>query len=207
MAAPAKIDLFKQFKSEYVAKKEPVLVKTGKALYLGIKGKGSPGDEEFTASLGALYGVAYTIKMKRKFDGEQDYVVSKLEGQYWVDGENDRFEDVPRDHWCWKLMIRTPEFVTKAELVRGVAALNDKGKGALTEHVTLETLNEGQCVQILHLGPYEDEHTSIAKMIELIKIEGLAAAGLHHEIYLSDPRRVAPEKLKTIIRFPTRKAR
>jgi len=196
-----KIDLHKHHKAEYAASRKPALVKIGKACYLAIEGQGAPGTEVFTASIGALYGVAFTVKMTRKFSGRQDYAVCKLEAQWWSDGERE-FTAVPKQAWRWKLLIRTPDFVTQKEVESAVAVLLKRGKGKEAERVRLESLSEGKCVQMLHLGPYERESETIESMREFAASQALAFKGRHHEIYLSDPRRVAAEKLKTILRMP-----
>ncbi len=201
-----KIDLFKQLKGEdYLAPRKPALVTVEKAQYLAIEGQGAPGSDEFKIKIGALYGVAYTIKMTRKFAGEQDYVVGKLEAQWWSDSEASDFSSVPSDQWCWKLMIRTPDFVSMDELKKAVSVLLEKGKEPEVNQVGFETLTEGQCVQVLHVGPYEEEGETIAQMKAFAGDQGLMFSGYHHEIYLSDPRRVPPEKLKTILRRPAAK--
>ena len=197
----SKIDLYKQHKAEYAATRKPGLVKVGKACYLAIEGQGAPGSEMFTASIGALYGIAFTVKMTRKFSGQQDYTVCKLEAQWWCDGEQG-FTTAPKQAWRWKLLIRTPDFVAQKELAAAVAVLVKRGKGNGAERVRLESLSEGSCIQMLHVGPYEKEHETIASMKAFAGSKGLSLQGRHHEIYLSDPRRVAPEKLKTILRMP-----
>jgi hypothetical protein len=191
-----KIDLYAEYKKEYVAPRSPVLLTIGSAKYLTIDGQGSPGGDRFTAAIGALYGVAFTIKMTRKFGGKQDYAVAKLEA-LWP-GDMLR----PRDQWQWKLMIRTPAFVTGADLKRAITAQLDKGKHAEVKDVSLETIKEGRCVQMLHIGPYEKEDATRAAMRAFAREKGFSLAGPHHEIYLSDPRRVTPTKLKTILREP-----
>jgi hypothetical protein len=196
-----KIDLYKQHKSEYAATRKPALVKIGKQCYLAIEGQGAPGTQSFTTSIGALYGIAFTVKMTRKFSGEQDYAVCKLEAQWWSDGEAD-FAAAHQESWQWKLLIRTPDFVTRKEVESAVAVLLKRGKGMAAERVRLESLSEGKCVQTLHVGPYEKENETIEAMKAFAAGMGLAFAGRHHEIYLSDPRRVAPSKLKTILRMP-----
>lgn len=188
------------FKDEYKATRKPRLMTFKPSTYLSIDGQGEPGGEAFSDRIGALYGMAWTVKMTRKFGGKQDYTVGKLEAQWWADTPN--FADSPKDQWRWKLMIRTPEFVKKAELKKAVDVLLKRGKSAAVKDVRLETLREGRCVQMLHVGPYEREPETIAIMKAFAEAEGLAFNGRHHEIYLSDPRRVAPEKLKTILRHP-----
>jgi len=175
------------------------------ATYLSISGRGAPGGPEFTEKVGALYGVAYIIKMTRKFAGRQDYVVCKLEGQWWLDDSQQDFAAVPRDEWNWRLMIRTPDLITEDDLQKAVSALIEKGKSPQVRAVKLESIAEGLCVQMLHVGPYEHEAQTIAVMKAFAERQGLDFYGLHHEIYLSDPRRVRPDRLKTILRQPVRK--
>jgi hypothetical protein len=198
-----KIDLYKQHKLEYAAAKKPALVEIKPAVYLAIEGQGEPGGEQFKASIGALYGAAFTIKMTRKFGGEQDYGICKLEGQWWSDSGPD-LSKAPKDQWHWKLLIRTPGFVTEEELRKAAAVLIKRGKGKEVEQVRLESLAEGTCVQMLHVGPYDQECVTIARMKEFAADKQLEFHGRHHEIYLSDPRRVAPERLKTVLRCPVR---
>lgn len=205
MSKAEKIDLYKLHKDQYVAPKQPQLVEIQKARYLAVGGRGEPGGKEFAAKVGALYGVAYTIKMTRKFAGEQDYVVCKLQGQWWLDDERQDFSAVPREQWNWKLLIRTPDFVRDDELDRAVEVLLKKGKEPEVRQVKFESLSEGLCVQMLHVGPYEQEKETIVKMAAYIEEQDLEFHDLHHEIYLSDPRRVPPERLKTILRHPVRK--
>jgi hypothetical protein len=189
-----------EFKDEYKASKKPALLKLGTLSYLSIDGQGEPGGEAFSDRIGALYGAAYTIKMTRKFGGLQDYAIGKLEAQWWAETPN--FADSPKERWRWKLMIRTPAFVKKAELKKAVDVLLKRGRSAAVKDARLETLREGRCVQMLHVGPYERERDTIAIMKAFAESQGLALSGRHHEIYLSDPRRVTPEKLKTILRHP-----
>jgi len=207
MTTDAKIDLCKLHKDEYATPKNPVLVTVGEGTYLTVSGRGEPGGPEFTDRIGALYGVAYTVKMTHKFARLQDYVVGKLEGQWWVDGQCQDLGRVPRDQWNWRLMIRTPEIVTQAELHQAATTLIGKGKAPSADQVKLESFAEGRCVQMLHIGPYDREVETIARMKAFAEEKGLELHGRHHEIYLSDPRRVAPEKLKTILRIPVRKAK
>jgi hypothetical protein len=200
-----KVDLYQLHKADYAAPKKPVLLDISKATYLAIQGQGTPGGDSFTDKIGALYGMAFTVKMTRKFAGQQDYTVCKLEAQWWSGTTPGNFAQTPKEQWCWKLLIRTPEFVGQDELDRAVAVLHKKGKSPLVSEVKLETFTEGPCVQMLHVGPYEKEPETIALMQAHAEKSGLKLNGLHHEIYLSDPRRVAPEKLKTILRHPVTK--
>jgi len=195
---PAKLDLYKKHASEYAAPRTPKLVTIAPARYLTIAGKGEPGGEVFQQRLGALYNMAFTIKMARKFAG-RDYAVCKLEGLWWGGAKNPK-------HWSWKLLIRTPDFIAEAECRETADQLAAKGKDPAVREVLLETLEEGPSVQMLHVGPYTEEAGTIASMESFAREKGLELHGRHHEIYLSDPRRVAPARLRTILRHPVRPA-
>lgn len=206
-AVAEKLDLYREFKSEYAAKKTPALVKIGPAQYLTFEGQGEPGGELFQAAFQALYGIAFTIKMTRKFAGLGDYKITAPEGLWWADDmDKTPFNEIPKSLWRWILMIRTPDFIKKKDLKDAKAALKEKGKAPAAARVELVKLNEGQCVQALHVGPYENEPQTIEAMRAFAENNGLAFTGRHHEIYLGDPRRTAPEKIKTILRHPVKKA-
>lgn len=195
----AKLDLYAKHKNEYVAGKMPALVRVGPAKYLGITGRSAPGAEEFVRAVGALYTVAFTTKMARKLAGA-DYTVTKLEGLWWLDGA--AVEPTPTTIWNWHLLLRVPPFITEREIKKTIDGLVAKGKSEDVRRVSLVEINEGQCVQILHTGPYTEEKESIEKMRAFAAQAGRSFSGKHHEIYLSDPRRVKPEKLRTILRYP-----
>jgi hypothetical protein len=198
----AKLDLYEINKADYATPRTPVLLRIAQATYLGIAGRGTPGGEAFQQAIGALYSVAFTIKMASKFAG-RDYGVSKLEGLWWVDSGH-TFMTEPKDRWSWRLLIRTPDFIGKRELEAARKKLAEKGKEPLFKEVELTALNEDQCVQMLHTGPYDREAETVRQMETFAAAQGYRFDGLHHEIYLSDPRRVAPEKLQTILRIPVR---
>jgi len=205
MKTQQKLDLYRLHKAEYAATRKPALVELQPATYLAISGQGAPGGERFTASIGALYGVAFTIKMTRKFSGKEDYAVCKLEGQWGSESAQD-FAKLSRDQWLWKLLIRTPDFIGEEDLRQAVAVLLKRGKGEDVKSVRLEALAEGPCVQMLHVGPYDKERETVAVMKAYAEKQQLQFSGKHHEIYLSDPRRVPPERLKTILRLPVRRS-
>jgi hypothetical protein len=194
-------DLYRRHKSEYVAPRNPALVRVGPARYLSVSGRGDPNGPGFGAAVGALYGVAYTIKMAKKA-AKKDYVVAKLEGLWWGGRRGKLLIDSPRRTWRWKVLIRVPTFVTASNLARAKRELVRRGKSGGT--VRLESLREGRVVQLLHVGPYDREHESLGRMEEFARAKGVRLAGRHHEIYLSDPRRVAPARLRTILRRPVR---
>jgi hypothetical protein len=200
MAKHAKLDLYKQYKSEYVTPKEPVFVVVGPAKYLTITGHGGPGGEQFKSHISALYSVAFTIKMAEKFAGH-DYKVCHLEGQWWADDQCD-FRTHEAKDWLWRLLIRVPEFITQKELDNAIKTVLAKGKATSANQVKLEEVAEGRCVQMLHIGPYGKEKTTVDKMQTMAEGKGLHFRGPHHEIYLSDPNRVPPERLRTILRYP-----
>jgi hypothetical protein len=191
--APTKLDLYAEHRDEYVAPREPTLVDVAPARYLAITGHGKPGGTEFANAVAALYNVSFTIKMASKAAGS-DYAVSKLEGLWWKEGRS--------VEWTWQLLIRVPEFITRTHLAEAVKKLLERGKDEAVSRVTLETLDEGKCVQVLHVGRYTAEKPTIAKMRAFATQHGLSFRGRHHEIYLSDPRRVEVEKLRTILRQP-----
>ena len=200
-AATTKLDLYAKHKNEYVASaQKPGMVRVGPARYLGVPGKTPPNSEEFHRAIGALYNVAFTLKMARKSAG-QDYTVTKLEGLWSLDSAN-ADPASPSTVWNWELVIRVPPFITEREVRTTVATLVAKGKGDDVRKVRLVEVNEGECVQMLHVGPYTAEQPTLAKMKEFAELAGRKFSGRHHEIYLSDPRRVKPEKLKTILRQP-----
>jgi hypothetical protein len=202
MPVAKKLDLYKTHNDEYAAPKKPALIKVKPASYLCVTGRGAPGGEAFVTKLGALYNVAFTVKMEKKFAG-QDYAVCKLEGLWWGSGRTDFYLEPPAT-WNWKLLIRTPDFIKKRDVDKAVRRLIDKGKDPSVRAISLERISEGQCVQALHVGPYSRENETIAAMVDFARWKGLSFHGLHHEIYLSDPRRVAPERLRTILRHPVK---
>jgi hypothetical protein len=202
MKPQAKLDLYRQHAREYAVTTQPTFVEIGPATYLAITGQGAPGGQAFTDRIGALYGVAFTIKMTRKFAGRRDYAVGKLEAQWWHDDASGSFAQFPREEWRWRLLIRTPDFINPDDLAQAVTALLKRRKPPTVREVRLESFAGGRCVQMLHVGPYEREGETVAIMKAHAEKHGLQFRGRHHEIYLSDPRRVAADRLKTILRQP-----
>ncbi len=196
-----KIDLFAEYRHEYVQCKKPRLVTYDWAWYLSVDGRGKPDQPEFAEKVAALYAVAYAVKQASKKAG-QDYAVCKLEGMWHLDIGFDDFKTAPSTAWYWTLAIRTPDHIGPAELDAARQKLLAAGKSPAVAEVTQIMLEEGRCVQMLHIGPYDQEEPTLAAMRAFIEANGLYAIGRHHEIYLSDPRRTAPEKLKTLLRLP-----
>ena len=203
MADTEKLDLYKTHKSDYITPRQPALVAIARATYLTIDGQGEPGGDVFETRIAALYAMAFTIKMTSKFAG-QDYVVCKLEGLWWTDDGSSDFLSVPKSQWRWRMLIRTPSFIQRRQRASARDALLAKGKAAEVREVKLETIHEGRCVQMLHVGPYEAEAGAISAMQAFAAEQGMTFHGLHHEIYLSDPRRVSPQRLRTILRHPVK---
>jgi hypothetical protein len=196
------IDFKKLLKVFYCAPKEPTLVDVPPLAYLMIDGRGDPnGSAEFTAATEALFSVSYTLKFSLKKARVADWTIPGLEGLWWVDPP-DCFSLDRRDLWRWTLMILQPEEVTPGHLEAALAAVGGRRKGSPPPALRLETLHEGRSAQVLHVGSYADEPATIARLHAFIAAQGLSFRGRHHEIYLSDPRRCSPEKLKTIIRQP-----
>ncbi len=189
-----------KYQSEYVTPSEPVFVKVGPAMHLSITGRGAPGGEHFKLHISALYSVAFTLKMAKKFAGH-DYKVCHLEGQLWAEDGCDFRTHQPNE--ChWRLLIRVPDFITQKDVDEAIQPVMKKGKAVLSNQVKLEKLTEGRCVQMLHVGPYAEETTTVNRMHEMAENKGVHLRGPHHEIYLSDPNRVPPQRLRTILRYP-----
>ena len=206
-------DYKKEYKEFYMPKNKPEIVDVPEMNFIAVRGKGNPNDEagDYKAAIGLLYGIAFTIKMSKKgnhtIDGYFDYVVPPLEGFWWqedtVGVDYSRKED-----FCWISVIRLPDFVTKKEFQWAIKEA-EKKKGQDFSKVEFMTIKEGLCVQCMHIGAYDDEPATVALVDKFLSENGykndFTDKRMHHEIYLSDARRVAPERLKTVIRHPVRK--
>jgi hypothetical protein len=206
-------DYKKEQKELYMPKAVPTIVTVPRMNYIAVRGKGDPNSEgsEYKDSIGLLYGIAFTIKMSykgaRKIDGYFEYVVPPLEGFWWQENtvgiDYDKKED-----FNFISVIRLPDFVTRADFDWAIEEATRKKKQDFSK-VELFTYDEGKCVQCMHIGAYDDEPETIRRMHEYAESEGyvpdISESRYHHEIYLSDPRRCAAEKLKTVVRHPIRK--
>jgi len=174
------------------------------ARYLMIDGHGDPDTaQEFTEALEALYPVAYALKFASKGELGRDYVVPPLEGLWWADDMEAFTSARDKSRWEWTLLLMVPDWIDALMIARAVAAVREKGPRPRLDDVRCEVLSEGRCVQTLHVGSFDDEAAVLARMHhEFIPQSGLRMTGTHHEIYLSDPRRTAPERLRTILRQP-----
>lgn len=205
-------DFKKEYREFYLPSARPELVNVPPMNYLAVRGTGDPNEEggAYKASIGLLYAVAFTIKMSKKGDrrieGYFDYVVPPLEGFWWQPGVQG-FDVTRKQDFHWISVIRLPDFVRREDYDWAVAEAARKKKLDLSAMEFL-TVDEGLCVQMMHLGPYDDEPATVAKMDAWMAEQGytadFSAARLHHEIYLSDARRVPPERRKTVIRHPVR---
>ena len=199
----------KKEKALYLPKNKPEVIDIPEFKFITIEGEGSPADSVFTKYIGALYSLAYTIKMMpKKIDrqpkGYFDFTVYPLEGVWDInDKAKANFKGrINKEDLVYKLMIRQPDFVSKNFYSEMLEVAKEKKKNPLLEQINFERLSEGRCVQMLHLGPFEDEPASFEIMEDFAKSEGVVRLSkMHREIYLSDPRKVAPEKLKTVLRF------
>ena len=180
------------------------MVDVPKLRHLMIDGDGSPDGAAFQDAIGALYSTAYTAKFRLKADGRADFVVPPLEALWWADDES-AFDENRRDEWQWTLMLIQPDHVSGEDIADALATLEKKGKATSAhEIIKTEALDEGEAVQCLHVGPYDFMGGAISAMGAFAESNGLELAGKHHDVYLSDPRRTAPDKLKTVLRRPVR---
>lgn len=194
-----KLNLTKSYPEYYSATLTPNLVELEPCNYLSIQGNSSPEDALFTTAIEEIYAMAYQIKFMFKAE-EMDFVVPKMEAFWWVEGELP-FDEAPKEEWHWNILIRMPDFVGEGEVKIASEVLIEKAKLQADHKVELTSLHEGKSVQVLHIGGYDEEQESISKIEKFMESEGLQINGRHHEIYLSDPRKVSKEKLRTIIRY------
>lgn len=209
----AGFDYKKEYKEFYMPPKTPTIVDVPEMHYIAVRGKGDPNEENgaYKESIGLLYAIAFTIKMSYKgdhpIDGYFSYVVPPLEGFWWQDGKDD-FDYGHKEDFQWISLIRLPDFVSEADFRWAIDEATRKKKTDFSK-VEYLTCREGLCVQSMHIGPYDDEGATVAKMDAFAAEEGyvtdIGEHRHHHEIYLSDARRCAPERLKTVIRHPIRK--
>ncbi|WP_236652683.1 GyrI-like domain-containing protein [Chitinophaga vietnamensis] len=198
-----KLDLTKLYKTYYSAGPKPELATHHRGIFLSITGQGDPNGPAFAEATEALFTIAYAIKFICK-KVEKDFTVCKLEGFWWVDDQTTDPLQVPRHLWRYELVIRMPDYVTRQQFAEAVTTAEKKKNNVLLRKVDLKDIQEGQCVQILHTGPFSEEPATLALLFAYMKDAGLVSNGRHHEIYLSDFRKTAPEKLRTILRHPVK---
>lgn len=207
-----KFDFKKEYKSLYSSRQKPTLIDIPPLNFIMIDGEGKPTGKTYQDAIQILYSLTYTIKMSKKgtklIDGYYEYVVPPLEGLWYLeDGKLDF--NVDKNKWLWTSMIAQPDFVTKEVYNWALEECKNKKPDLDFSKARFETFREGLCVQAMHIGPYDDEVRTIAKIDKFIKENNLknvtGNVRKHHEIYLSDPRRTMPDKLRTILRFPVEK--
>ena len=207
-------DYKKEYKEFYMPKNVPAIITVPKMNYIAVRGSGDPNTEdgEYKTAIGLLYAIAFTIKMSKrgnhKIEGYFDYVVPPLEGFWWQDGiEGVDYSRKADFHWI--SVIRLPDFVSENDFRWTLQEAEEKKKQDFSG-VEFLTIEEGLCVQCMHIGSYDDEPATVQLMHEFMEKEGyeldITDRRLHHEIYLSDVRKVALDKLKTVIRHPIKKA-
>ena len=204
------VDFKKEYKEYYMPGNKPSIVTVPSMNYIAVRGHGDPNQEggDYKQSIELLYGIAFTIKMSKKGDrqieGYFDYVVPPLEGFWWQD-DVDGIDYEHKEDFNWISAIRLPDFVTKTDFDWAIEEATKKKKQDFSK-VEFLTCDEGLCVQCMHIGSYDDEPATVQMMHEYMEEQGydlnITDQRLHHEIYLSDARKVAPEKLKTVIRHP-----
>ena len=207
-------DYKKEYKEFYLPKATPGIVTVPRMNFLAVRGNGDPNVEggAYKESIGLLYGIAFTIKMSKKGDhrikGYFDYVVPPLEGFWWQDGVQG-IDYAHKENFQWISLIRLPDFVAREDFEWAIEEAAAKKKQDFSK-VEFMPYDEGLCVQCMHIGAYDDEPATIGKMHRYMEEQGyvldIKNERYHHEIYLSDARRVVPEKLKTVIRHPVRRA-
>ena len=205
-------DYKKEYKEFYLPPRKPGIVTVPEMHFIAVNGKGDPNEPEgeYKAALGMLYAIAFTIKMSykgsHKIEGYFPYVVPPLEG-LWRQGDGGMIDYAHKENFEWTSMIRLPEFVTREEFDWAIREATEKKKQDFSK-VQFFTYDEGTCVQCMHIGSYDEEPETIRLMQEYVKEQGyeedFSDIRLHHEIYLSDPRRAAPEKLRTVVRHPVK---
>lgn len=206
-------DYKKEYREFYLPKNKPSIVQIPRMNYVAVRGKGDPNEVggAYQSAISTLYTIAYTLRMSCRSDhqieGFFEYVVPPLEG-FWQQEGFEGFDPSRKSDLHWISVIRLPDFVTRSDFQWAVETASRK-KGMYLSKAEFLTLEEGLCVQIMHIGPFDDEARSVALMDDYLQAQGYANdfsdARLHHEIYMSDARRVAPERWKTVIRHPIRK--
>ena len=197
-----KVDLKKELKDLYQASaKEVAAIEVPDMNFLMVGGQGAPASLEYQQALEALFPLTYALKFMVKKSQGVDYGVMPLEGLWWVD-DMTKFSVERKDEWKWTAMIMQPKYITEDLFKEAVEEVRKKKAPAVLDKVRFESYHEGKAAQIMHIGPYSAEGPTIQKLHAFIKESGHELSGKHHEIYLSDVRKTAPEKLKTIIRQP-----
>lgn len=206
-------DFKKEYKEFYLPKNKPEIIAVPEMRFAAVCGRGDPNEpeSEFKRAVGLLYSVAFTVKMSKRMghsmDGYFEYVVPPLEGFWWMDGRSG-IDYASKSEFCFRALIRLPDFVSTEDFEWAVNEAEKKKKADFSR-VEYLVYNEGLCVQCMHIGPFDNEPETIALMDAFTETEGFALdfsdTRFHHEIYISDARKTAPERLRTVLRHPVRK--
>lgn len=192
----------------YKSKTKPQTICIPEELYIKVDGEGAPSSQAFQEAVQIVYGLIYSIKFWDKNHkppkGYDKFKVAPLEG-IWRAKSGKEFDLKKPEDWQWTVLMRVPEFVTKSFFDKVMNDVVSKKKSDIYKKARLETTHEGLCAQLLHIGPYDQEKGSLDKLIDFVEDNGYEIYGRHHEIYMNDPSKVAPEKFKTILRYPIRK--
>ena len=201
---PAKLDLKKQHKDIYAPSPKKVsTLNLGPMNYLMIDGKGAPESPDYARAVGALFALSYIMKfISKKGPSAQDYGVMPLEGLWWADDMTHFTSGRDKNQWQWTMMIRQPDFITQTDIDIALGAAAKKKNLPDVTGLRFEAFTEGPCCQIMHIGPFETEGPTIERLHAEIAAAGHRFSGKHHEVYLSDIRRAAPDKWRTILRQP-----
>lgn len=201
-----KFEWKKQEKSLYLPKEKPALIIVPKQKFLMIKGSGNPDNEVFNQKVSLLYSLSYTIKMMPRQgytpEGYFDYTVYPLEGVWDLTEQGRKYDSLNKDELVYKIMIRQPDFVSEEVVEKALEKVRKKKADDLLENIIFDTMEDGLCVQMMHIGSYDDEQDSFDKINQFMKENGLERISLQHrEIYISDPKKTIKTKLKTVLRY------
>lgn len=197
-----KLDLVSSERDYYTSKQAPDIVTFSEKRYIALDGRGTPGSELFRSHIESLFSIAYQLKNAEKSLG-RDFVVPKLEALWFAD-EGKNFDKEPPTEWNWTILIRIPDYVSESSLNEAKLEAMEKKKLRDVSRIAIRSLNEGKCVQALHVGPYDTVGRTYFRIRSFMSKNGLIPNGNYHEIYLSDPARSRAENLKTIVRQPVK---
>ena len=195
------VDLRREHQDAYAPREEPRVFDAGRTWCVDLTGRGDPAGPEFQEAVATLFGLVRRLKRMAQKEG-RDFKVMPLECVYWTARKHVDLTVAPPKSWHWRLLVRVPRFITARDLTAACAQLEDRRAAALARAARLEWMTEGLCAQALHVGGYAAEHATIERIRIAAQEQGFTATGPHHEIYLSDPKRIAPERLRTLIRLP-----
>lgn len=201
MARGKIVDLRRDHPDAYAPREVPTIFEAGRTWCIDLTGRGPPGSPEFQEAVATIFGLVHRLRRAARNSG-RDFKVMPLECVYWTSREHADVTEVSPEKWRWRLLVRVPQFITAQDLAAASAQLEDRRAAAFARAAKLEWLDEGLCVQALHVGPYDAERLTVDRIRTAAQERGYSVTGPHHDIYLSDPARTPPERLKTLIRLP-----